>query len=341
MDDLTGRKLPGYAPGYWGNRSWARIAVEQTVNKVTRWNLDKIMAMGLPFAMWRAATATLSDLIQCSCFKATAKQADIPCQSCYGTGSIPGFLKFGTQNYWVSSVDPSWVLTNMLLDKENRPFRLMLVAGQTTGTAVIGPITISTTGKLGTWESKADAFTRDGGANSSIVVEFSLDNTTWFALSTLETNAASATQVYFRVTMTRANIGVRTPMFEMIRYRYQNVADIRNELAEPVIRVIPAWDKTAEYKTTYGNRIDLNGKRFWTMPLYLFDSTMTRETQLARVADDAFVEVRYGGSIGVRYALIEFDYSDTFGSFTRQEFGLRQYSGTPGNIQGEFAMRVF
>jgi hypothetical protein len=341
VDDLTGKKLSGQAVGYWGRRPWVRIAAEHTVDKVMRWNMDKIMAMGLPFAVWRRADATLNGLTQCSCFKDTAKQADVPCLSCYGTGSIPGYLKFGTKTYWISSIDPGWVLTNLTLDKENRPFRLMLTPGQTTGTAVSGAIALDVTRKIGPWEFKSDGFVRDGGSNSTIVVEYSVDNAaTWNLLSQLNT-VLPTTTIRFRVTMTRTAANIKTPMFEMIRCRFQTVPDIRGEIAEPVIRVIPAWDKTAEYKTTYGDRKDVAGKRFWTLPLYFFDSSMTRETQLSRVADDVFVEVRYGGSIGFRYALLEFDFSDTFGQFTRQEFALRQFSGLPGQMQGEFAYRVF
>jgi hypothetical protein len=341
MDDRTKKLLTGRAPGYWGRSPHARISAENTVDKVSRWNLDKIMAMGLPYAVWREASSVLSGLVQCSCYKDTSKQADIPCLSCYGTSSIPGYVKFGTQNYWASSIDQSWTMTNIVLDKENRPFRLMLASGATNGTATIGPLSVSTAGKIGPWEAKSDGFTRDGGANSSILVEFSVDGTAWHALNQMETYAASATQVYFKVTMARVNVNVKTPMFEIVRCRYQTMADIRGELSEPVIRVIPAWDRNAEYRSNYGDRNDSTGKRFWTMPLYFFDQSMTRETQLARLGDDVFVEVRYGGSVGTRFALLEFDYSDTFGEFTRQEFGLRQYSGSAGKIQGEFAYRVF
>lgn len=337
--------LTGCAPGYWGRNISARVNAENVIGKVSKWNFDKIMAMGLPFAVWREASSTIDGLPDCSCVKDTAKQADVPCLTCYGTGKTPGYLKFGTRNYWLSSVDPSWVLTNLTVDKQNRPFRLQITDGQSSGTAVSGPITIDLTGKLGPWESKADGFTRDGGANSSSLVEFSInDGATWFPLTQLEAQLPTGslvTSMRFRVTLARSNAGIKSPMFEIVRARFPTTLDIRNELAEPVIRAIPTWDKNAEFRTPHGNRIDATGKRFWTMPLTWFDATMDREAPIARLQDDVFVEVRYGGNIGFRFALVEFDYSDTFGKFTRQEFGLRQYSGQPGKMQGEFAYRVF
>lgn len=333
--------LTGNAPGYWGRNIHARVNAENVIGKVTKWNLDKIMAMGLPFAVWREASSTIDGLPDCSCVKDTAKQADVPCLSCYGTGKIPGYLKFGTRNYWLSSVDPSWILTNLVVDKNNRPFRLQIQDGQVSGTAVSPSITIDTTGKLGAWEHNIAGFTRDGGANSSILVEFSINGgTTWFPMTQLVAQNPTTT-IKFRVTLTRSNAGIKTPMFEMVRVRFATMPDIRNELSEPVIRVIPTWDKNAEFRTPHGSRMDATGKRFWTMPLTFFDATMPRETPIARLMDDVFVEIRYGGNIGFRYALIEFDYSDTFGKFTRQEFGLRQYSGKPGSMAGEFAYRVF
>lgn len=329
------------APGYWGNNISGRIRCEQVIGKVTRWNIDKIMAMGLPFALWREASATNPSLPDCTCVKNTSKQPDIPCLSCYGTGKIPGYVKFGTVNYWMASTTAGWTLTNIVLDTTNRPYRLQLVPGAVTGTAISAPVTISTTAKIGPWEAKADGFTRDGGAGSTIVVEASKDSgVTWFALSALETEAPTTT-VVFRVTMTRALATTKSPMFEIVRIRYQSMRDIRREVDEPVIRCLTTWDKTAEYRTQYGNRVDNSGKRFWTMPLTFFDPTLSRDTKVARLADDVFIEVRYGGSIGIRYGLIEFDYSDTFGQFTHQAFSLRQYAGAPGDIQGEHAYRVW
>lgn len=333
--------IPGHAgTGYWGRDIRCRIDSELLVDKVTALNFQKLMAMGLPFAVWREASSVLDSPLKCSCYKDTSKQPDIPCAQCYGTGFIPGYLKFGTRNYW-SEATATWTMTNIVLDKVNRPFRLMLADGATTGTAISANQVVSETGKLGDWEAKADAFTRDSGANSTITVEASKDNgATYFLLSDLE-NQSPLTQIRFRVTLTRTAASIKTPMFEMVRARFPIITDIRNEINEPIIRAIPSWDQETEIRQSFGNKIESAAKRFWTLPLTFFDRTLSRETFEARLADDAFTEVRYGGEIGFRFSLNEFDYSDTFSKFTRQEFSLRRIAGSPGKLPGEGYYRVF
>lgn len=334
--------ISGRAPGYWGQNIRCRIQSDGTVDKVLSLHYDKIMAMGLPFAIWREAKAVLENPTQCSCFKDTSKQPDIPCSQCYGTGAIPGYLKFGTRNYWVESTAAGWTLTNVVVDTNNRPNRLMLATGATSGTAVSPNLTISVVGKLAAWEAKADAFTRDGGAASSVTVEASKDNgATWFALSALESEAPT-TQLRFRVSMTRTTAAVKSPMFEIVRARFATMLDtMRNELNEPVIRAIPTWNVEAELRQVGGTLIQ-NSQTFWTLPLYFFDNTVAQNSVAARLEDDVFAEVRYGGEIGFRKPFVEFKYSDTFGTFTRQEFAIRRAAGQRGDSNvGEIYNRVF
>lgn len=335
--------INGRAVGYWGRDIRCRIAGEFLADKVMAQNADMLTAMGLPFAIWREATSVQTGLTTCSCFKETAKQPDIPCLSCYGTGAIPGYLKFGTRNYWTASIDPGWTLTNIVLDKTNRPHRFMLDVGSVSGTAISPNLTISVTGKLGPWEAKADGFTRDGGVDSTIDVEASKDNgVTWFPLANIESQAPT-TQLRFRVTMTRTSVAVKSPFFEIIRARYPYILDFVDVKAvnEPVIRFIPTWDDEQEHKQNIGLKTENAGKKFWTIPLTFFDPTLARETMAARLADDCIAEARYGGNIGIRFSFNEFKYSDTFGEFTRQEFELRRVIGKPGQLHGEVYYRIF
>ncbi len=181
----------GRAPGFWGRNPFKRVACELIANKILRMNFDKIRTLGMPYALWQEASNVQTGLSACSCYKTTAKQPDIPCSTCYGTGKIPGYFKFGTRNYWVASVDAGWTLTNISLDTDNRPNRFKLSDGQLSGTAVSPNLTISIISKAGVWESRADGFVRDmDPTKSSVTVTASKDNgTTWFALSQLETQA--------------------------------------------------------------------------------------------------------------------------------------------------------
>lgn len=340
---INSRFINGKAQGYWGSNIRCRIESEFVTDKVLGLHYEKIRAMGLPFAIWQEVSKVIPSPVQCSCFKDTSKQADIPCTQCYGTGNIPGYIKFGTRNYWVEATDPSWTLTNLVLDTNNRPNRIMLAPSATTGTAVSANITISVSGKLAAWEAKADAFTRDLGVASSAVVEASKDNgATWFALTALEAQAPT-TQLRFRVTLTRDATTVKSPMFEIVRVRFATMLDtMRQELQEPVIRAIPTWNVEAEIRQNAGTSVQQQ-QTFWTLPLYFFDETIAQSDNItSRLQDDVFAEVRYGGEQGFRFPFINFKYSDTFGVFTRQEFELRKATGERDNkIVGEQYMRVF
>jgi len=335
--------ISGKASGYWGNNIRCRIESEAVTDKVLSLNYDKLMAMGLPIAVWREASSVLPDAVLCSCFKDTSKQPDIPCAQCYGTGHIPGYIKFGTRNYWAEATAAGWTLNNVVLDATNRPKMLVLASGATTGTAISPNITISVTGKLAAWEARADAFTRDQGAASSITVEASKDGgTTWFALTALEAQAPT-TQLRFKVTFTRVAATNKSPVFQIVRARFPTMLDtMRNEVQEPVIRVLPTWNVEFEQRNAYGTSIQQPNQAFWTLPLYFFDETIVENTPAVRLEDDVFVEDRYGGSVGTRYPIKEFKYSDTFGRFTRQEFSARRAAGERGSsIIGEIYMRVW
>lgn len=335
--------ISGRSPGYWGSNIRCRIESEGVVDKVLSLNYDKLMAMGLPVAVWREASSVLTNPLVCSCLKDTSKQPDIPCAQCHGTGHLPGYLKMGTRNYWVEATASGWTMSGVVLDTANRPNRLMLAPGAVTGTAISANQAISVTGKLAAWEARAEAFTRDQGVASSILVEASKDNgATWFALSALETQAPT-TQLRFKVTITRTTATVKSPMFEIVRVRFPTMLDtMRNELQEPVIRVLPTWNVEQEQKNAYGTSIQQPNQAFWTLPLFFFDETIQENTTAARLEDDVFVEDRFGGSIGIRYPITEFKYSDTFGRFTRQEFTARRAVSERGStIIGEQYARVF
>jgi len=331
-----------HAVGYWGGDAHDRVDAEYVADKVLSGNLDKILAMGLPYALWRGASFMRDGLQNCSCYKDTSKQPDIPCMTCYGTGVIPGYFKFGTRNYWISSIDSGWTLNNIVLDKTNRPFRFMLAPTAISGTAISPEIAISTTGKLTPWEAKAEAFTRDGGFDSTVLVEASVDSgATWFLLPTLEAQIPTTT-LMFRVTMTRTAVGIKTPMFEIVRARFGTYTDISGRVTtEPVIRVLPTWLNEAEVREKYGDKLEAKGNRFWTMPMAFFDNSLSLNEPRSRISDDAFVEVKFGGENGYRYALVDFSYSDQFEKFTRQEFTCRKVTGQPGHMNGEFFYRVW
>jgi hypothetical protein len=351
-------KVPGAggAVGYWGNNIHGRILAEQVPEKVSALLIDKITAMGLPLALWmEVPDIGVGGVTVCSCVGATSKQPDRPCMLCYGVGRIPGFKKFGTTQYWKSSTD-TWTLSNMEVNRDFAPYHLGLTAAATTGSATIGPFAISTVGKLGSWEFNVYAACRDSntaadggwtGTNSLVYVEWSTNGSTWRAMSTLASQNPATGNMYFRVTMTRTAVTVKSPLFGIVRIRFPRITDIRMlngapEVDEPIIRGIETWDNEVMVKEPRSMRTESNNQKFWTLPLSIFDTSLTRDAEESRIQDTAFVEQRYGANMGVRFPILDFSYSDKFGIFTRQEFNLRRAQGEPGNtILGEQYGRVF
>lgn len=333
------------AVGYWGRNPRKLFDGYDSADRVIALHIDKLMLMGLPYAVWREAATVITNPTLCSCFKDTSKQADINCLSCYGSGRLPGYLKFGTSNWWQASINPGWTLTNMELDTVNRPSRLQLIPGQLTGTAVTPDIAVSMATKIGAWESAFAGFTRDNGVASTFLVEFSVDaGATWFTLNNANLEARGVfTAIRFRVSMTRAIATVKSPMFEIVRIRFSTIGDVMggDPILEPVIRMLPSWDTQQEVRQNFGTRTNAEGRRMWTIPLNFFDTTVLPNTTQARLFDDVILECRFGAEVGFRYAVNQFRYSDQFGIFTRQEFEVRRYAGSPGALDGEFAYRIF
>jgi hypothetical protein len=147
--------------------------------------------------------------------------------------------------------------------------------------------------------------------------------------------------IRFRITLSRTTAADKSPVFEMIRVRFPIILDAFGPLLEPVIRFIPTWDVEQEIRNNYGSNVDASGKNFWTLPLNFFDAALLPDTAESRIIDDAFVECRYGGMIGFRYAMNQFKYSDTFGKMTHQAFVLRKVAGKPNKLVGEHFYRVF
>lgn len=333
------------AVGYWGRNPRKMFDGYDSPDRIIALHIDKIMLMGLPYAVWREATTLIASPTMCTCFKDTSKQPDINCLQCYGTGYLPGYLKFGTTNWWQAASMAGWTLSNVELDTINRPHRFQLVAGQLTGTATTADIALSMAPKIGQWESAYAGFTRDNNVASSILVEFSVNSgANWYTLTNANLEARGTfSQIRFRVTMTRNAATVKSPMFEIVRIRFATLGDTisGSPINEPVIRMLPSWDTQQDVRQNFGTKLDASGRRMWTIPLNFFDDSISANTTQARLFDDVLLECRFGAEIGFRYAVNQFKYSDQFGVFTRQEFDVRRYAGSPNSLTGEFAYRIF
>ena len=93
------------AVGYWGRSPWERIEQEQTAGKIKALLQDKLIARGQAVFLYLPVTSG----IPCTCDKNTNQVNDRPCPECYGTGFVPGYLRFlhETVFFTASQIDAS------------------------------------------------------------------------------------------------------------------------------------------------------------------------------------------------------------------------------------------
>jgi hypothetical protein len=341
-------KVPGYrsAVGYWGGNIRQRIAADQTPQKVLAWTQDKILAMGMPVALYEEVGPINGTIVQCSCFKDTSKQSDIRCRSCYGIKRVPGYQRFGMKYVWAASITPGWAYANCQLSQVNQPNTIELVDGQTDGTAISTQFAVDQSAIKGNFQYDFAGFARQTG--NTITLEFSstaLSGTpVWQPISNLTAlSQLPFPYLQFRVTFHRGAITDKSPKFEIVRVRWPTFVDkvplTQGGLNEPVIRILETWEQETPMRTDQGRRLDEPGQTFFTTPMTFFDST--RVGASAAIVDNSFIEKLYSLEANSRYHIYNFKYSEQFGIFTRQQFEIRKTQGVAGGVAGEIYAQVF
>lgn len=331
-------KFPGAhsAVGYWGRSPWCRIQQEQVGPKVAVLLLDKLVAQGKSAYLYLPKSSGTV----CSCVKDTTTNNDALCVQCYGTGFAGGYERFLHETMWQTASEAgNWTLTNTYIDTSIKPYRVMLSTGQITGTAVTDDKAYTNTPNED-WETHTDIFLRDAGSTST--VEFSTDSgASWTALASIngvnKPSSASGT-IRFRITLTRSSSNARSPAIEAVRIRR-----VKSELSNTALQtqrhgtfgdgqilLLRPWIQ--EQASLYDNRgitTEWLGDKTWTVPLNVFDSSITPETPQARIAEPLngphpFFEWTSGIRTGERVVLATFKYNEEFGVFTHQEFDDRR-----------------
>jgi len=262
----------------------------------------------------------------CSCYKQTAKQPDGKCRSCYGTGVVPGFTKFGHHEIHVCAIDPAVTLANTSLYTEFTPYRLQLNAGALSGTITSPIYTVGVPGisaATNPAQYRVDSYIRQP-AGTAVVVEVSVNGGGYAAISTLPSLSVTAGgTLRFRVTLTRTLAADKSPFFEMLRVRYARLDD-------PFIRVLKGRPTKTRSREGTGV-VDSDGNlRWWTVPLRHFDNMVDQDPDVVAPPDvnliqqKAFIEFREGVHAGIRFDLVAFDYDDPKGIFISQGFSSRR-----------------
>jgi len=311
------------AIGSWSRDIYQRISQDASQAKQRALLEDQIRAGGIKADLWQSVSSGQ----QCACYKESNQQSDRKCKSCYGTGYVPGFLKFGYTTEWMSAVDTDVTLTNLEITKKFHSAKVILQDGQTTGTIESGDKSFSRTAFGSVWEYEAATFVRDT-ANTSATVEYSLDSgSTWSDMSALPTaNPASGT-IRFRATLTRASASNLSPLFEIVRARFSRV-DLSSQFGDEyrmgpwllIMRVIPV---KRESKTEYGD-LPKYTSGFWITGLSMFDPSITPNTDEDLIDGRGnLVKILEGRNAGQRYIITSIQHSDPLAYLVTQNFEMR------------------
>lgn len=262
----------------------------------------------------------------CSCYKQTSKQPDGKCRSCYGTGIVPGYTKFGYHEHHVAAIDPAVVLVGTSLYTEFTPYRLQLSTGATSGTITSPVFVVGAPGivaSVNPVQYRIDSYLRQP-AGTSVTVEVSVNAGAYVAISTLPgLSVAAGGTLQFRVTLARASASDKSPFFEMLRVRYARLDD-------PFIRILKGRPTRTRSREGMGVQDSEGNLRWWTVPLRHFDDLVAQDPDVVvppeanLIQQKAFIEFREGVHVGVRWDLTSFDYDDPKGIFISQGFSCRR-----------------
>ncbi|KKM27493.1 hypothetical protein LCGC14_1574160 [marine sediment metagenome] len=305
------------AVGYWGRNISQRIQCEQIPNKVKVLLSDKLLSMGKDVYLWQQVLSTTSGVIDCSCVKDSTERADTTCSSCYGIKLIPGYTKFNHETIYSSSISAGLTLTDISLNTDIKPHRLLLDDGVTTGIIESGAISFYNP-LQNNWDYKVDIALIV--STNTVTTEFSTDDITYFPITEINDDGKKPVgidDIYIKITVTRVSTTDRSPEFEIIRLRHAITDQPFIKILRPQISEIPSW-------TAYGRRSENVGERFWTMPLDFFDSNIQLDSSDAKILENSFYERVTGINVGNRFVTTKLNYNEEFTIFTHQSFESRK-----------------
>ena len=286
--------------------------------------------------------------VPCTCRKDETGQINMRCRSCFGASFIGGFEKFGFNTIFVGPTDTSIggvidngvlggttggtddsgpTLTNLVV-KHKLPDQLEIADGFTTGTLVSPAFQI--TGNLGYNSSQLSGHDvspvgRPLPTANNFLVEFTIDGgTTWTNLFTGDTSLlnAPALIVRYRVTLTREKVSDPSPIFILLRSRFQT-ARVTNILISK--RTFPE-QRVLE---SFGVRVGADGITWWTTPsMGLGDGSehAIQENDVFEIVSGRYkreppTQEEYPDS--GRFKPSNVTYVEPFGRFLSQRFNIR------------------
>jgi len=329
-------------PGYWGNNLRCRIGQESTQLKIAAALNDELLATGVRVALWLPVHEYLkltapknqtggdiatAGTLKCSCVKESGQHADRRCNSCHGTDFIPGYLKFGYQTLWMSSISHGWTVTNLTQNTVLKPYRYELKSGATVGTLESTDLFFTKSVTNGDWDYRNDFVLRDA-ANNAVTVFFSVNQgANWYDIANLQSIAPASGSIRFRINLSRTSTSTPSPAWEMLRVRYPTIAE--NGRVGPWILILKNVMTKTDIQDLRGIIQD-GSMSFWTAPLSLFDCNIQKQSSIddpinlfSLIKEPAFIEFLDSVRIGQRWSITKVNYSDSLDFLTRQFFSSR------------------
>jgi hypothetical protein len=313
-----------------------------TLEKTRALLQDQLVGGGLRAQLWQSVIdpRTLTEFpslpvpsgtLRCSCVVLPGQHADRRCNSCNGIGWIPGYMKFGYETIWCSSINSSLVLNNLALNISIKPNRLELVDPALTGTAETSDLFFIKTIPTAIWESRSD-YTCTDGVNSAVVTEFSTDGGyTWNDVLNIASINPSSGRIRFRVTISRNSTDIVSPAWEIVRVRFP-VIPIQGRFG-PWILVLKTVQSNRNIQDMRGIVLDAQPNNFWTCPLSFYTCTIPDQCavggkldQRNLLVDPCFIQFLDGIPAllhSERWSCTNLSYSDPFGYLVRQAFQAR------------------
>ena len=326
------------AIGYWGGSPRCRINSEGIGDKIKALLQDKLIAEGKPVNLWLPVTPDTAGIVPCTCAKDTTERSDYKCLSCYGTKSVPGYLRFQYETLWFSSAEyaawPSFVSAGIARDVSIKPNRIRLASGVLSGAFVTNDKAFTNPDGLD-WEYHVASFRKT--STDVIDVEFSTDaGSTWTSLLLVNgPNKPTGTgNIRFRITLTRAATTTDSPDFEVLRIRRPMpedqqgyVTSKRSDLLPGRILILRTWYiEQALRHIQLGRQTNFDSDRSWTAPLDFFSQAITANTPAAKINDreagpHPFYEHAFGVELGERFAIFQVSVNEQIDfTFTHMAF---------------------
>lgn len=322
----TGRGRGAY--GYWGRSVYKSVYCNQIYQKEIALLEDQINGTGLRANLWRGVTS--GNL--CSCYKESNRASDRKCKSCHANlnGYVPGYFKFGYTTFWMSSVDDGLVFSDTEIVEEFKSAKVQLSGDALEGWVESVDFEFQRNAIGSVWEYDVAAF-RQRGDDASVSVQYSLDSgLSWESIETLPVNNPAEGIIRFRAFLSRTSSDIRSPLFEIVRARFAYI-DLSGQLCDgsyaagPFIKVMKSDPQTNLIKSDYGDVSVVNGLKFWTGPLSMFDPSIPKNSSRELLeGPNVIIELLDGVFAGKRFIVIDWTLSDPGGfKVVTQNFSMR------------------